>query len=399
MTGARPPASPSRFHSLDALRAVLMMLGVVRHAAMSYVPTVYEGWPYRDAQPDLVARWVIVFIRAFQVPVFFAIAGFFAAYLVEARGVRAFLQHRWSRIGVPLVVAWPVIAVAIFFVARFVSPFSAVPSTISYGLAAENMPLAIDFLFVHLWFLYDLMILSVVASVLRMLTVRIPEGVRAHALDLFTRLAHRGGVLVLALAAGLPLYRMQSWDIDYYGGPFPAPRLVALYGLFFAFGWMLFRRRETLEGFKRPAWLHLAAGVACFLVHRYFVDSGCQPGPDRICTGTAEGHHLGAIVFLALAMSFLAYSLFGLFLRYADNPSPRWRYMADASFWMYLVHMPVVMLLPVLLADVQLPGIVKLAMVVVASVGLMLLSYRYFVRSTAIGMQLNGRRYPRGATW
>ncbi|MDE2773775.1 MAG: hypothetical protein OXI46_08740 [Gemmatimonadota bacterium] len=59
--------------------------------------------------------------------------------------------------------------------------------------------------------------------------------------------------------------------------------------------------------------------------------------------------------------------------------------------------MPIVMALPVLLANVQLPGIVKLAIVVVASVGLTLLSYRYFVRSTAIGMQLNGRRCPRGA--
>ena len=398
MTGARPPASLPRFHSLDALRAVLMMLGVVRHAAMSYVPTVYEGWPYRDAQPDLPAHWVIVFIRAFQVPVFFAIAGLFAAYLVEARGVRAFLQHRWSRIGVPFVVAWPVIAVATFFVARFVSAFSAVPSTISYRLVPANIPLAIDFLFVHLWFLYDLMILSVVASGLRMLAARVSEGVRAGTLVLFKRLVHRGGVLVLALAAGLPLYQMPSWDIDYYGGPFPAPRLVALYGLFFAFGWMLFRCRETLDGFKRPAWIHLAAGVTCFLAHRYFVDNGCQPGPDRICTGNAEGHHLGAVVFLALAMSLLAYSLFGLFLRYADNPSPRWRYMADASFWMYLVHMPIVMLLPVLLADVRLPGIFKLAIIGVASLGLMLITYHCFVRSTVIGMQLNGRRYPRGAT-
>ena len=399
MTAARPLASLPRYYSLDALRAVLMMLGVVRHAAMSYVPTAFEGWPFRDAQADVLARWVIVFIRAFQVPVFFAIAGFFAAYLVEARGVRAFLQHRWSRIGMPFMVAWPVLAVTTYFVARFASPFSAVSPTISYRLSAENMPLAIDFLFGHLWFLYDLMIFCVVASGLRMLAIHIPEGARARALDLFAHWAHRGGIVVLALAAGLPLSRMQSWDIDYYGGPFPAPRLVALYGLFFAFGWMLFRRRETLEGFKRPAWIHLAAGVVCFLAHRYFVDNGCQPGPDRICTGTAEGHHLGAIVFLALSMSFLAYSLFGLFLRYLDNPSPPWRYMADASFWMYLVHMPIVMLLPTVLADVPLPGIVKLAIVVVASVALMLLTYRCFVRSTVIGMQLNGRRYARGATW
>lgn len=378
-----------------------MMLGVVRHGAMSYVPAVYTGWPYRDAEAGIFAQWLIVFIRAFQLPVFFAIAGFFAAYLLEARGIRGFLRHRWSRIGVPFLVFWPVVAVTTLFVAKFVSLYSSVPSTVSYSLAGatSNLPLAIDFLFVHLWFLYDLMILCVVACALRMLSARIPERLRARALDLFERLVHRGGIAILALAAALPLYRMQSWDIDYYGGPFPAPRLLVLYGLFFAFGWMLFRRRATLDGFKRQAWIALAAGVACFLVHRYFVDIGCHSQPDRICTGTDEGDHLGAIAFLALCMSFLAYSLFGLFRRYMDNPSPLWRYVADASFWMYLVHVPIVMLLPVLLVGVPLPGIVKLAIVVVASIGLMLLTYRYFVRSTVIGMQLNGRRYPRGVAW
>ena len=378
-----------------------MMLGVVRHSAMSYVPSVYVGWPYRDAEAGIFAHWIIVFIRAFQLPVFFALAGFFAAYLLEARGIREFLRHRWSRIGVPFLVAWPVVAVTVFCLLRFVSSFSSVPSTVSYDLDAGNLNLSIgiDFLFLHLWFLYDLMILCVVACALRMLAVRIPEKVRARALDLFERLVHRGGIAALALAAALPLYRMQSWGIDYYGGPFPAPRLLVLYGLFFAFGWMLFRRRRTLDGFKRGAWIALVAGVGAFLVHRHFVDIGCQPEPDRSCTGIDDGHHLGAIVFLALTMSFLTYSLFGLFLRYMNNPSPLWRYMADASFWMYIVHVPIVMLLPVLLIGVPLPGIARLATVVVASIGLMLLAYRYFVRSTVIGMQLNGRRYPRGAAW
>ena len=401
MTGPRPSTSLSRYHSLDALRAVLMMLGVVRHAAMSYMPSVYVGWPYRDAEAGVFAHWLVVFIRAFQLPVFFALAGFFAAYLLEARGIRSFLRHRWSRIGVPFLVAWPFVAVTVFFLLRFVSSFSSIPSPVSYDLAAgnSNLSLGIDYLFLHLWFLYDLMILCVVACALRMLAVRIPERVRARALDLFERLVHRGGIAVLALAAALPLYRMQSWGIDSYGGPFPAPRLLALYGLFFAFGWMLFRRRRTLDGFKRRAWIALAAGVVAFLAHRHFVDTGCQPKPDRSCTGIDDGHHLGAIVFLALTMSFLTYSLFGLFLRYMDNPSPLWRYIADASFWMYIVHVPIVMLLPVLLIGVPLPGIARLATVVVASIGLMLLAYRYFVRSTVIGMQLNGRRYPRSAAW
>ena len=81
-----------------------------------------------------------------------------------------------------------------------------------------------------------------------------------------------------------------------------------------------------------------------------------------------------------------------------NKASTRWRYMADASYWIYIVHVPFVMMLAPLLANVPLPAIVKLTLVSVTAVGLILLTYRYFVRPTFIGEQLNGRRYPRGAT-
>ena len=376
----------------------MMLLGVVRHAAVSYVPTVFFEWPYRDAQAGMPAYWVIVFIRAFHLPVFFAIAGFFAAYLLETRGTREFLRHRWSRLGVPFLVALPVVLVATSFIAPFAARFSAVPPNASYSLAEVTSPWALDHLFMHLWFLYHLMILCVVASALRPLAARIPARVRARALDFFERWVHRGGIAVLMLAAGFILYRMESWAIDYYAGPFPAPRQLALYGLFFGFGWMLFRRRAVLEGFKRPAWFLLAAGIACFLVYRHSFEIGCPLRQDRMCAGAGEGHHLRAVFFLALSMWFMAYSLIGLFLRYMDKPSSRWRYMADASYWIYIVHLPIVMLLPPLLAGAPLPALVKLALVTIAAIGLILLTYRYFVRTTFIGRQLNGRRYPRGAT-
>ncbi|MCZ0953169.1 MAG: acyltransferase family protein, partial [Rhodospirillaceae bacterium] len=242
------------------------------------------------------------------------------------------------------------------------------------------------------------MILCVAASVLRLLAARIPAFVRSRAMDIFEHWVHRGGIAVLMLASGLILFRMESWAIDYYAGPFPPLRLLALYGLFFGFGWMLLRRRETLPGFKRHAWIFLAAGVLCFLGYRHFLDAGCTLASDRTCTGPGGEHHLRAVVFLALSMWFMTYSLIGLFLRYLGKPSPGWRYMADASYWIYIVHVPFVMLLPLLLTGVPLPGIVKLALVSVTATGLILVTYRYFVRPTFIGKQLNGHRYPRGAT-
>ncbi len=397
MTGGR--VSVPRYHALDRLRAAMMTLGVVRHAAMSYEPTVFAGWPYQDAAADVLVRWVIVFIRVFQLPVFFAIAGFFGAYLVHRHGVRGFLRQRWSRIGVPFLVAWPLVGVTMYFILPFLSRFSPVPQGFSYGLAEQTWAQGSRYLFMHLWFLYHLMILCVIAAGAWLLAVRIPERLRVRALDLFARLVHRGGIAALVLGAAAILYRMQSWEIDYYAGPFPPLRLLALWGLFFGFGWLLFHRRETLGGFRQPAWTHLAAGIACFFAYRHFADTGCHAGPDRICTGTSVVHHLGTVVFLALAMGLLAYALFGLFLRYLDRPSRRWRYLADASYWIYIVHVPVVMLLPLLLRDAPLPGIVKLALVVVTAIALLLVAYRHLVRPTFIGKQLNGRRYARGAAW
>ena len=386
-----------RYHALDRLRAVMMSLGVVRHAALNYEPAAFAGWPYRDAQTDILAQWVIVFIRVFQLPVFFAIAGFFAAYLVHKRGVRAFLRQRWNRIGVPFLVAWPLMGITMFFVLAFISRVAPVPPDFNYSEALMQWARAERYLFMHLWFLYHLMILCVAASGVCVIAARIPERLRERALDLFARLVHRGGIAVLVPAATACLYPMQSWEIDYYGGPFPPLHVLALWGLFFGFGWLLFRRRATLEGFKPPVWTYLAVGVACFFANRHFADAGCHAGPDRICTGTSVVDHLGTVVFLALSMWFLAYALFGLFLRYLDRPSRRWRYLADASYWIYIAHVPTVMLLPLLLTGVPLPGIVKLALVVVAATGLLLLAYRYLVRPTFIGKQLNGRRYARGA--
>ena len=53
--------------------------------------------------------WLVSLIHAFRMPVFFAVAGFFGAFLVARRGTRAFLRHRLDRIGIPFVAGWIVL--------------------------------------------------------------------------------------------------------------------------------------------------------------------------------------------------------------------------------------------------------------------------------------------------
>ena len=74
------------------------------------------------------------------------------------------------------------------------------------------------------------------------------------------------------------------------------------------------------------------------------------------------------------------------------------RYVSDASYWMYLVHLPFAIGIPGVLAPAPLPAIVKFAITVAITTAATLVSYHYLVRATAIGALLNGRRYPRGLT-
>lgn len=80
----------------------------------------------------------------------------------------------------------------------------------------------------------------------------------------------------------------------------------------------------------------------------------------------------------------------------ATAERPLVRYLADASYWMYLVHLPVIIWTAGLLAPWSAPAGVKFVGVFIVTTAVTLLTYHGAVRSTAIGRFLNGRRYPRG---
>lgn len=82
----------------------------------------------------------------------------------------------------------------------------------------------------------------------------------------------------------------------------------------------------------------------------------------------------------------------GLAMRYLSKPNPRIRYVSDASYWIYIIHLPVVMALQTAVAQVGLPWFVKYPLILLVAYPLTLVSYRYLVRYTFIGRLLNGRR-------
>ena len=407
------PASQSRiprYHSLDCLRAIMMLLGLVLHASINYLPFIHAdaNWAYQDAQTHLFFSWLLAFIHLFRMPTFFFIAGFFAAFLLATRGTQGFLHHRMNRIGIPLVCSWLVIY-----------PLTVVCMRYARTHSAASPPPELDFSpsLLHFWFLYHLLILCV-AAVLIVHLIQYFRGLWCdRVVDAITGAIPRlRGAAVLVAASSLAAYPMQADRFDTITSFVPPLSILAGYGLFFAAGWLVFSRREILEEFKPRAWRYFAAGFVSHVLFLFFYSQGMSNPADPAQPlmshsiydffhdrGWTEAAGVGTgillVVCLSLAKWFLVFGFLGLFLRYLERPSAGWRYMADASYWMYIVHPPVVMVLPTLLADWPVPAGVKFSLVLAGTAVITVVTYHYLVRATFIGERLNGRRYRRVAPW
>ena len=91
-----PAHGTDRLHSLDALRAFALLLGIFFHAAAGYVENFPAGlWPWRE--PPSATLGVYFFVsHIFRMSLFFMLAGLFGRMLLERRGWRAFIRDRGS---------------------------------------------------------------------------------------------------------------------------------------------------------------------------------------------------------------------------------------------------------------------------------------------------------------
>lgn len=94
----------SRRHDLDALRGFAMLLGILLHAGLAYIPEFNGLWPVYDEQNVPGMGMIISAIHGFRMPLFFMLSGFFTAMLLRRRGLKGLMQHRFKRVFLPLVI-------------------------------------------------------------------------------------------------------------------------------------------------------------------------------------------------------------------------------------------------------------------------------------------------------
>jgi glucan biosynthesis protein C len=63
----------------------------------------------------------------------------------------------------------------------------------------------------------------------------------------------------------------------------------------------------------------------------------------------------------------------------------------EASYWVYIIHLPLAAFIPGLLAGSGFPVFLKFMITLIVTTVLCMLSYKSFVRGTFVGMFLNGK--------
>lgn len=392
------PSQANRLDYLDAVRAFALILGIVFHASISFMP-IYIGWAVMDVSTSPGVSTFMVVSHSFRMALFFLVAGFFSHMTFHGKGAGTFLKSRFVRIAIPFVVGWfvlrPLLVSAWVMGAESMRGEANVLRALGTGFASlGDLPGGL-FVGTHLWFLYYLMLVTAGVLALRCLV-----GVYAPWQRKFARWADsttswlansRLAIPAISIPTACCLWFMSHWGMDTPDKSLlPHVPVLLVYGGFFSFGWLLHRREQLIEHFARLSWgrfvLCLLAPIATLWLAGFEMASG-QP------------HHLLYKAAFALSYAIMMWSLaaltIGLFKRFFDRPCAIVRYIADSSYWLYLVHLPIVIWLQIAVAELSIPWSIKLAGISAVTVFVSILLYDLFVRSTFIGATLNGKRKAR----
>lgn len=384
---------PERLYYLDALRAFALLLGIVFHASLSFMP-YFIGWAKMDQSSSIAISIFGLISHSFRLEVFFLIAGFFSHMTFHKKGGVSFTQSRFIRILVPFVVGWFLLKPLIASGWMLGWTKATFPQALNQGFQSLTASPTGLFVETHLWFLYYLLILTATTMIVRWAFVSILDGqetLRFKIDGLVERIAKsRLSLLVFVIPTIAVLWFMSHWSVDT-----PDKSLIPhwptyiLYGGIFAFGWILHRQTNLIAEFAKLTPARAILTVTSIIAAVLLADFEIKPTHEYYSIAKT-----GYIVAYATMMWTLVFGSIGVFKELFSKQIPVIRYVADSAYWLYLIHLPIVIWLQVAVAEYSLHWSIKLIGITAVTLAFEFLTYHLFVRSTFIGWVLSGRTHP-----
>lgn len=377
-----------RLHGLDFLRALMMSLGLILHAAQIYLTMPIVDYYWDDARSPLMDA-LLIFINTFRMPVFFLLSGFFAALLIERRSLAATFKNQYQRIAVPFLVFLPLLALTM------------TPLRVVGRHVMEKGHLGFDWSLLqsshetwnnthNLWFLYYLILHLAALWLLYTAWQRVSRDRRLRIANLFRSRSVYSSAAFLIVCFGLGILGSteQAGRVSANLSLMPDLRVYLYFGLCFFLGWVLYDRIQDLKELARR-WKRdmVIATILLAIALASFAMQGDAVNPSYMTM------HIALSLASGFSIGFYMLSFVGLFSAKFQSLNPWVRYFSDSSYWIYLFHSIPVVGIALLLHDWLVPAEIKFLIVCLGATISCLVSYQLFVRNGAIGQLLNGQKY------
>ncbi|HBE67246.1 MAG TPA: glucan biosynthesis protein [Planctomycetaceae bacterium] len=266
------------------------------------------------------------------------------------------------------------------------------------GAAIKGLVVALFYFpfFHHLWFLWFLIWLVSGFAIYAWISSAIATGGEPSKLR---RLVNRAVMsplrylwlipvtMVPALAMGL---QVPNFGPDTSSGLLPLPQVLLYYAVFFGFGALYYDANDSQQRLGRgwPVALPVALLVALPLGYEFiFGTMGIREAilPESL-------YHVTAVLFQVLYAWLMTFGLIGIFRRFFSSENKTIRYLSDSAYWLYLIHLPLVIFVQAFTAPLPGPAWFKLLAVSLGVSLVLLVSYQLLVRYTFIGTLLNGKK-------
>jgi len=318
-----------RRHDIDWLRVILFALLIWFHYAVFSLSQLFGEETSMEIF-NLPLFFVIGVMHQWRLAALFVISGMGTAFAFRRRTWKIYLRERGTRLGIPLLFGIYILFIGIFeFGSKTKLLFTIFPG-------AEEMPYG------HLWFIYNLLIYSILLTPLFSHVRNNPEGRLVQGIRSLLNVRYGLGLLLvppLILAINGILFK--PWEFGEVGMWWEFSR----YLLYFLFGYLMISAKE--EYFVAIDKIRFPVTIATPILAIVWFISGEIFGIPEVYSGgwVDQGYDAFSLnaTIAALIQSFHAWFwclfIFSWASKLLNRPSKWLSYLNEAVYPTYIVHM------------------------------------------------------------
>ncbi len=351
----------NRVHYLDAMRGVLMLLGVFYHSALVFSRD--RDWAIQSTNVSEIAYWMGEILHLFRMPVFFMISGYFVLFTIRKYGPDSFIKIRLKRILIPL------ISTAL--------TFNVLQAYILHGADWGGYYFHRGWIS-HLWFLWNLIFYFTVVFIVYKFIETKKQWFSKLASSLLKRINIHAVLFVFPIIsiALLGLGRLLPDDIVGI-----SVSSVLYYFPFFLIGMMMLFQENLLQQYVSiNIFYSLVIAVAGYVItHSLSAEAGLLQKVMVYYIKTFSVLYIGSLTFR-------------FFMRFLNKQSKWLYFFAESSYTIYLIHHVLVIYFASLLIQYNIGGFLGF---VVLSCSVTMLSFLFHVflikKSKTLMLLYNGK--------